>query len=135
MNETLASFAILSETWIDEWNIDRIKNYMKAGFSIDMVLKNRKKKRGGGVAILWREGKIGFEAHHFKTLDFEVVCAKTMLVVAKKMLYVFSVYYPPDMSVGRVEQTNKLIAKEIEKIKVNNRNAVFIIAGEVNNKD
>ena len=136
LNEVDASFAILSETWITSENIDRVKNDLEKGFGLKIIEKHRRgKKKGGGVAIVWRDSKINFSRYKLFTGDFEIVAAKTKLRAAERSMFVFSTYYPPNMSVNDVIKMNEIITDEIQKIKTKEENPVIVVSGDMNGKD
>lgn len=135
MTDCGASFSVLSETWINAKNFNRIKNDLKAGFGLGVISRGRVGKNGGGVAIVWRNSQIAFEKHCFFSGEFELIAAKTKMGVAGKSLYVFALYLPPSMKVEAVEKMNELIVEEMEKIKVKERDPMFVIAGDFNKKN
>lgn len=53
----------------------------------------------------------------------------------KATLYVFSVYYPPNMKVDEVTKMNELLSDEILKIQVSEVNPLFVLAGDTNKKN
>ena len=133
-DDTGASFSILSETWIDKDNEDRIKNDLKKGFALDIISKARKTKKGGGVAIVYKESKIAFKKHSFFTGNYEVVAAKGCVKGIRNAVFVFALYYPPDMKSDDVEKLNSMVNDEIEKIKMKEKDPYIIIGGDFNNK-
>lgn len=138
MNNTNAVFAILSEAWINDDNIDFISNDLKSGYNLNILSRHRRKKRGGGVALVWRGvGKLDLQFRMLPVFqgEFEILVCKTRLEEAKCMLFVFSLYYPPDMLVGAVEKMNNLLAEEIQKIKTTESDPMIIIGGDFNGKD
>ena len=133
--DTGIDFMILSETWVTGLNENRIKSDLKNGYGLDIILKNRRNKRGGGVAVVWNEKKIAFKKHAFFSAEYEIVIVRTFIAEVKKFLYVIATYYPPNMLVGDVAKMNELISEEMDKIKLKENEPMFIIAGDINNKD
>ena len=133
--DTDASFGVLTETWMNEKNVLRIKNDLKMGHGLEIISRERKGRKGGGVAIVWNDAKIKLKHHSMFTGEFEIIVASAGLMSAKTKMYIFGVYYPPSISVENVSKMNGLILEEIEKIKTRECNPIVIIAGDTNLKD
>ena len=135
MSDADASFAVISETWMNEENTDRIINDLKNGYNLRIIFKNRKDKKGGGVAIVWRDSKVKFSNYRMESGVMEIAVARAELKTEKRVMFVFSVYYPPSMMVDHVEKMNEAITDEIQKIKTRENDPIVIIAGDTNLKN
>ena len=127
-------FGIFIETWLNEKNIKNVKDELENCFGLGILSKNRT-TRGGGVAVIYKKKDITFAYHVFFTGSFEILAAKAKLPAANKLLYVFALYYPPNMLADQVEKMNDLIVDEVLRIQIEGKNAIFVIAGDMNGKN
>ena len=95
----------------------------------------RGSRRGGGVAIVWKNSKINLVQHNIKCKEFEMIAAKGKVAAAERNVYVFAVYYPPSLTAEAVEKFNNIVCEEIEKIKTVDPGCIIIIGGDTNRKD
>ena len=128
-------FAILTETWTNEKNQTYIKEDFQKGKGLEIILSSRERKRGGGLAIVYKKDKLSFKRHECFSGGFEILIVKCKVEVTKKALFVIATYYPPNMKVGEVRDMNEIICDEILKIKMENEDPFIMIAGDMNKKN
>ena len=128
-------FAILTETWTNEGNQARIEEDFRKGKGLNVLMSSREGKRGGGLAVVFRQNKLSFTKHDFFTGQFEILAVKCKIEVAQKNLFVIATYYPPSMKASDVEKMNELICDEVLKIKLDYKDPFIIIAGDMNKKN
>ena len=115
MNEEKPDILTLNETFLKDTDSIKFRGY-------NMIVKNRKTKNGGGVAILVKEdivyNKIDLGSHK----DTESIGIS--LQNNKKQLYIFTIYSPHG-------NTDEQIFKDITNLTTNN----IIITGDFNSKN
>ena len=127
-------FAMLTETWTDKRSEKAIKEKFENENGLGLIGRSRR-GRGGGVAIVFRKSEIQFRRYVFFSGEYEIVAASAKIPAAKTMLFVFCAYYPPSMPALEVERMNDIIHDEIVKLKLKHERPLFIVAGDMNNKN
>ena len=90
-------------------------------------------KNGGGVAIVFRPNKTKITNYAFKREGFEMVAGRIKTKKNSRPVFVFSIYLPPNLKVGRAARAMELLTEEVDKIKVDNGDPIIYIGGDVNN--
>lgn len=85
--------------------------------------------------IDWIESKKNMVEHPLFTRKFEIIATRVQLEEAKRVLFVFSIFYPPNMLSDDVNKANELICKEVGRLKLKENDPMFIIAGDFNQKN
>ena len=131
---TGVKFGILTETWTTDVKERKIKDTFENEKGLGILMKSRKKK-GGGVALVYKKSEIQFVNRPFFSGEYEILVSSTKIPGTNVKLFVFSVYYPPSMTVQDVDKMNELICDEIIKIKSEHKNPLIIVAGDMNKKN
>ena len=125
---------IITETWMKPRNTDKIKEDMQQNKGLDLLFYNRPgKKNGGGVAIVFRPSKARITNYSFKREGFEMVAGRIKTKKNSRPVFVFAVYLPPNMTVGRSARAMELITEEMDKLKVDNADPIIYLGGDINN--
>ena len=124
--------AVICETHLKQKHSDD-------GFAIDgyrLHRRDRKRRRGGGVAVYARSGYDSTNwnqsaTHSQHQVDvFELMWVQ--LKIQNNLIFVGAVYHPPKTSEYRTEELIDRITEDIEEIMSNNPNSLIIVAGDTN---
>ena len=128
-------FAILTETWTNSNNQKNTEEELQKRKGLDVIMSSRENRKGGGLAVVFKKSNINFKRHSFFTGEYEILAVKCRVEVARKDLFVIATYYPPSMKAGEVERMNEIICDEVLKIKLDYKDPLIIIAGDMNKKN
>ena len=128
---------MLSETWLRaENNHEKLEEELSKGQNIGWIMKNRGRRRGGGVAIAFDENKCPMKRISLPNLKkFEVTGAITEKKYGGKKLVALAAYVPPAMKAqDRVELVNKL-GEEVARMKLKFDTPHLVLGGDFNKLD
>ena len=97
MYELELHFSLVTETWFS--NAKKVKDELlevENGQNIGFICKNRKGKRGGGVAIAYNKSKMCLKKYTIPGNEFEMVCAVGNSSSDTRKFAIFSIYIPPN---------------------------------------
>ena len=135
--ENALQFMLLTETWLTRKHCSpRALNDLTIGANLSFIRRDRG-SRGGGVAICYDPTKIKMHmyspANNVSTKG-ELVCAIGTTTLTKRKIVTISVYLPPAMKVGEVEETLENIISTVDQIKVKYSDPILIVEGDFNNQ-
>ena len=140
-DESLASIAIISETWLrDGEDLEDVKDDLREGAGIEMLCRNRglnhRGQAHGGIAILFRkdavnlkEIKVGFDE------NFEVLCAIGNLGGISRKIVVIACYVPPNYSAKRGKDFLDYLTDLVLQIKRKYTDPYIVVSGDFNQWD
>ena len=110
---------LLTETWLNnDGNNERIIEDITLNKGLGVINYNRPgRRRGGGVAIVYKKEKLSLEEHKFRRDGIEVVAARGRIKGQKRTFVLFSVYLPPNLLMSRVKHACDIINNEIDHLK------------------
>ena len=127
--------AVVTETWFKgTQDTKEVLEDLAGSFNIETIRRDRKGKRGGGVAILFNKNLISLKEHRIKTSGYEIVSARGKMPKNTREFFIFAVYLPPSQKVSDTEKALECISSAITDIKITHNNPYIIIAGDINNK-
>ncbi len=104
-------FAVVSETWMKGGDkFDRNVRRLADSEGLNIIEKNRSRGRGGGVAILFKPGRVSLKRANIVGNNFELVGATGRTVDDSRTIVVMAAYYPPKMTVAEVNKMNECIS-------------------------
>ena len=138
--ETSIDIMIVTETWFyDCAALERLMINSEKGNGIKMVNFCRKRKgkmnSGGGVSILYREGRAKVSEYKMKRRGHEVVIVRAKLANNTRPMYIIGTYLSKRLSGAKGAELLTLINEGIHKIKSENANPYIIVAGDFNRWD
>ena len=129
-------FAMINETWLkNDRETDSAIKDVKDNEEIDIVKKNRKSARGGGVAIVFDMKKIKLKNYPIPNNKYELVCAVGRQLESSRKIAVFSAYIPPRQKAETTRSMMECIADCIEKIKCELHDPLIVIGGDFNGRE
>ena len=97
----------------------------------------RKKKSGGGVAIVFDSGTCNFKNRTLKhvPMEAEVLCVAGFVRRVARRVVIFVVYVPPATSVPVWESTREAIPVEVGVALKSYKNPIVLVTGDFNHRD
>ena len=135
MYELDLQFSMITETWFtNNKNVQNEIDEVESGQNIGLVCKNRKGKRGGGVAIAFNKIKMNLKKYTIPNNTFEMVCAVGNTVEDTRKFAVFVLYIPPSQKSEVTTQMMSCLSDCIEKIKLELSDPYIVIGGDLNRR-
>ena len=123
---------IISETWIGGREAEEdIKNVLSSGHGIGMIARNRR-SRGGGIAILYKEGLIKLSEHRFRRENNELVAASGKINGLQRPVFIFALYIKPSLPAHKKKQMLESVVDAVLEIETKHQNPIICIGGDFN---
>ena len=132
---TDVSFLAVTETWMNNNNTERIVERLRIDRGLEILYKNRRNKKGGGVAIIFDPQKITITSHKFKSEKYELISGAVKTKKNERPIYVFCCYLPPSLTAGEQKRVFEVLSEEIVLLKSSKRDPYFIVVGDFNGFD
>ena len=110
---------------------------LETGGNIGKIYKNRssaRKRRGGGVAILYHKHRCLFKERKIKGNHFELVCGVAKLRHNTRPCAVIVLYIPPDSAAAEYHAALEAVSNEILKLKTELNDPYIILGGDLNRR-
>ena len=110
-------FSMITETWFTtNKKIAEELSEVENGQNVGFICKNRKGKRGGGVAISYNKSKMQLKKYTIPGNEFEMVCAVGNSTEDTRKFAIFSIYIPPDQKKNKTEKLMDCLSDCIETV-------------------
>ena len=102
-DELQLSAAILTETWFRSGEeLSRELEALKASDNIKMVARNRRGRKGGGVAVAFDSTMLNMKEFKFPNNVYELVCAVGNSSAGNRKIAIISLYIPPKQNAAAI---------------------------------
>ena len=138
MSEIEASIAIVTETWIQDQDLEGTIIDAAAEHGLNVIARNRTEqarnnRQYGGVAIFSRSASSNFKQFHMANPeDFEVLRVTGRLSKVKERIVVIAVYIPPGYTRLRAEACVEYVSDVVAEAKRRIDSPIIIVGGDWN---
>ena len=112
------------ETWLN----DNVKDSLICPTGYDIIRRDRKSKRGGGLLVLFKSQYTIIEIRETENTPIEYMCVDVIHANTNQTLRFFCSYVPPDIS--RDRDNIKILCSSVLKHKLNSQ--LFYLIGDFN---
>ena len=128
--------AMVTETWFqnDRYTRGELSD-ITAAENLEFICKNRDKKRGGGVAIVFDRNKSNFKKIQISGNKYELVGAVGNIAGVTRKVVFYSLYIPPNQTAEVTRGLFVCLGDTIEKMKQEYIDPFIIIGGDTNKRD
>lgn len=129
------AFFSVTETWFNSSaETDLEIRDVESSEGIKILAKNRR-SRGGGVALLFDTCRANFKIERLKNNLYELLFCVGTVGKMKRKVIVATLYIPPKMTASELTNLGDYIADSIEHLKQRYDDPIFIVTGDLNNRD
>ena len=137
ITELDTDFALLTETWLQDEHLDKLKQDLSLGSGLGLEALNRKPGANGvaygGVAVVWRESVGNLSRVTIKNPEaYEVIATAVSLKGHSRKLVLIACYIPPEYSRVRGNGALEFIENVVVELKRRFKDPYLVIGGDFN---
>lgn len=134
----LLDLAVVTETWLQDREIEPTRDLLSGFYSLGLVARNRETAatnglRYGGVGLIFRKKTASFKEFALHNPDsFEVLASVGRVTGLKGKFFVVACYMPPNITPVRAKQNLEFISDVISEAKRKFRDCSLLVSGDFN---
>ena len=107
---------------------------MELAEEVGVIERNRRGKRGGGVAVSYNKLTASLKEYKFPGNKFEMLCAVGNSIHSNRKVALVAVYIPPNQKHDITVKLGECLVDGINKFKCDYDDPIIIVGGDTNNR-